>query len=78
MMKGEGKLCHFFGLVRDGAAWDEDHAEEESIDARYMASNGTLFGNGKQGDNAGEIKVSSIPGSISRIQNGLVSGFEMV
>ena len=39
LMKGEGRILdHFFGLVRDGAAWDKEHYERESTDAWYMFS----------------------------------------
>ena len=63
LMKGEGNdnLGHFFGLVRDGAAWDKDHAVTESTDAWYMGSGGSLDGNGKQNDDyAGDIKEGQI------------------
>jgi hypothetical protein len=62
-MKGEGGgLAHFFGLIRDGAAWDRDHAERESTDAWYMFSyDGVLCGNGKAySDNAGKINEGQI------------------
>ena len=32
----DGDLGHFFGLVRDGAAWDKDHTDADSTDAWYM------------------------------------------
>ena len=49
LMKGEGSgLSHFFGLVRDGAAWDKDHGLRASTDAWYMGSSGKLFGNRKE------------------------------
>ena len=62
LIKGEaGYLFHFFGLVRDGAAWDKDHGLRASTDGWYMHSVGDLNGNGKQGhDNAGEIKEGQI------------------
>ena len=64
MAEGEenGDLDHFFGLVRDGAAWDKDHAVGESADAWYMTSNsGSLYGNGKQNDDrAGQINEGQI------------------
>ncbi len=62
LIKGEGtRLAHFFGLVRDGAAWDKAHYRRESTDAWYMHSFGTLFGNGKQGsDGAGNINEGQI------------------
>ena len=54
-------LAHFFGLVRDGAAWDKDHAVTESTDAWYMGSSSHLYGNGKQySDAAGIIKEGQI------------------
>ena len=58
LIKGErNALFHFFGLVRDGAAWDESHREGASTDAWYMHNNGRLNGNGKYGDDdAGMIK----------------------
>jgi hypothetical protein len=63
LMKGEGnaRLSRFFGLVRDGAAWDKDHATKESTDAWYMGSAGYLSGNGKQDDDkAGGINEDQI------------------
>jgi hypothetical protein len=59
MIKGEGaSLGHLFGLVRDGAAWDKDHAARESTDAWYMHSSGSLNGNGKCNiDCAGDIDI---------------------
>ena len=63
LMKGErNRLCHFFGLVRDGAAWDKDHALKDSTDAWYMDESGTLYGNGMKGgdDGAGYIKEGQI------------------
>ena len=63
-MKGEGNSClaHFFGLVRDGAAWDKDHRSRASTDGWYMGSyGGTLYGNGKcSSDEAGRIKEGQI------------------
>ena len=54
-------MFHFFGLVRDGAAWYKEHAIEESTDTWYMDSYGYLFGNGKQAsDCAGEINEGQI------------------
>ena len=54
-------LIHMFGLVRDGAAWDKDHANRESTGAWYMESDGDLWGNGKQDDDkAGEINDGQI------------------
>ena len=52
LMKGEGNgfVYHFFGLVRDGVAWDKDHADKESTNAWYMSSDGDLWGNGKYND----------------------------
>jgi hypothetical protein len=63
LIKGEGNhhLLHFFGLVRDGAAWDKHHAIRTSTDAWYMAENGCLYGNGKEHDDrAGEINDGQI------------------
>jgi hypothetical protein len=64
LMKGDFEgdfLAHFFGLVRDGAAWDKSHHQEESTDAWYMCSNGSLFGIGKEGDDgAGDINEGQI------------------
>jgi hypothetical protein len=62
MIKGKGNgLDHFFGLVRDGAAWDKDHSPRESTDAWYMESSGDLYGNGKfNSDRAGEINDGQI------------------
>ena len=57
LMKGEGGyLGHFFGLVRDGAAWDKAHDGSNSTAAWYMYITGRLSGNGKEGDDqAGTI-----------------------
>ena len=62
LIDGEGDgLYHLFGLVRDGAAWDKDHAVKESTDAWYMDDDGSLWGNGKQcSDYAGFIKEDQI------------------
>jgi hypothetical protein len=63
LMKGEtDDLGQFFGLVRDGAAWDKDHGTRESTGAWYMLSyGGELYGNGKFGsDNAGRINEGQI------------------
>jgi hypothetical protein len=63
LMKGEGNgcLCHFFGLVRDGAAWDDFHGVRESTDGWYMSASGGLFGNGKGYDDEAEgIKEGQI------------------
>jgi len=62
LIKGEvGDLYHFFGLVRDGAAWDKNHCNRASTDAWYMNSSGYLCGNGKRGDDyAGEINEGQI------------------
>ena len=62
-MKGEGNasLAHFFGLVRDGAAWDKQHHPRASTDAWYMFDDGALYGNGKEeDDDAGEINDGQI------------------
>jgi hypothetical protein len=32
---------HFFGLVRDGAAWDTEHHHRASTDAWYMYNMGS-------------------------------------
>ena len=62
LMKGEeDDLAHFFGLVRDGAAWDKDHSLRENTDSWYMYDDGDLYGNGKDGDDdAGEINEGQI------------------
>jgi hypothetical protein len=54
LIKGEGNNSnHFFGLVRDGAAWDTDHGVAASTDAWYMHLFGNgLFGNGKYDEEA--------------------------
>jgi hypothetical protein len=58
---GGARLAHLFGLVRDGAAWDKDHSDEDSTDAWYLHSQGSLCGNGKEfGDEAGMIKEGQI------------------
>ncbi len=61
LMKGEGRnLEHFFGLVRDGAAWDKEH-KKQSTAAWHMFSSGYLYGNGKgHSDYAGRIKEGQI------------------
>jgi hypothetical protein len=54
-------LYHFFGLVRDGAAWDKEHGTRASTDAWYMDDYGQLYGNGKYADDdAGEIGIVSM------------------
>ena len=62
LMKGEGgRVFHYFGLVRDGAAWDKHHATRESTDAWYMHSDAGLYGNGNAyDDDAGEIDEGQI------------------
>jgi hypothetical protein len=63
LIKGEGirRLYHFFGLVRDGAAWDKYHSARASTDAWYMNSYGDLYGNGKcYDDAAGSINDGQI------------------
>jgi hypothetical protein len=62
LMEGEGSsLNHYFGLVRDGAAWDEDHRAGASTDAWYMDESDSLFGHGKDyDDEAGEIDEGQI------------------
>jgi hypothetical protein len=60
LMKGEGHgidMNIYFGLVRDGAAWDEFHGTEYSTDGWYMSSyEGSLWGNGKEeADHVGSI-----------------------
>jgi hypothetical protein len=62
LMEGEGSsLNHYFGLVRDGAAWEKFHAVTESTDAWYMEDSGDLCGNGKEDDDdAGLVCDSSI------------------
>jgi len=34
-------MDHFFGLVRDGAAWDKEHHHRASTDAWYMYNMGS-------------------------------------
>jgi hypothetical protein len=72
LMKGEGSgLAHYFGLVRDGAAWDKRLHARESTDAWYMHSIGSLYGNGKfSSDYAGEI----IEGQIVSMEADLDKG----
>ena len=54
-------MIRMFGLVRDGAAWDKEHHKRASADARCMGDSGTLWGNGKCGDDcAGQIKEGQI------------------
>jgi hypothetical protein len=61
LMKGEAlDLIHCFGLVRDGAAWNEDHGTRASTDAWCMI-NGFLLGNCKfNSDGAGYINEGQI------------------
>jgi hypothetical protein len=72
MMKGEiGYLLHLFGLVRDGAAWDKDHAHRASTDAWYMDNDGYLYGNGKEDDDgAGFINEGKIVSMEADLDNG--------
>ena len=62
LIKGEiGGLFHYFGLVRDGAAWDKDHRASGSTDAWYLYDSGSLYGNGKfRDDHAGVINEGQI------------------
>jgi hypothetical protein len=65
LIKGEGNgLAHFFGLVRDGAAWDKIHGTRNSTDAWCMHHQGGLFGNGKichdQADNINDGQIVSM------------------
>jgi hypothetical protein len=58
---GGGYFDHFFGLVRDGAAWDKRLHAQESTDAWYMDETGYLYGNGKfRDDDAGDINDGQI------------------
>jgi hypothetical protein len=72
LMKGEnGYLAHLFGLVRDGAAWDKDHAQRSSTDAWYMYDTGSLYGNGKFGDDyAGDINEGQIVSMEADLEKG--------
>jgi hypothetical protein len=72
LIKAEGfGLWHYFGLVRDGAAWDKDHRARASTDAWYMSSYGELYGNGKgYSDCAGTI----IEGEIVSMEADLDKG----
>ena len=55
------RLYHYFGVVRDGRAWDAACPKSESTDAWYMQSHGNLSGNGKHNsDDAGYIKEGQI------------------
>ena len=61
LTKGEGnELDLLFGLVRDGAAWNKDHATSTSTDVWFMRTFGGLWGNEKFGDGAGGIKEGQI------------------
>jgi len=63
LMAGErGYLDLYFGLVRDGVAWDRRLHGKTSTDAWYMTSgNGDLCGNGKyRQDSAGRINEGQI------------------
>ena len=60
--KGEaqkrGVLC---GVVRDGAAWNECHCLRDGAGWFMHSGDGTLFGNGKEGDDeAGQINEGQI------------------
>ena len=64
MKLGKGDAKYMFmlcGVARDGVACDEDYRCRVSTEAWYIASSGTLCGNGKQvDDNAGRIKEGQV------------------
>ena len=63
MTKGENTyLSLMVGVVRDGAAWNEEHGEAGSTDGWFMyTQNGGLYGNGKDSsDAAGRIYTGQI------------------
>jgi hypothetical protein len=66
-------LDHYFGLVRDGAAWDKDHRARASTDAWYMEAVGCLYGNGKEEENE-EVAVTINDGQIVSIEADLDKG----
>jgi hypothetical protein len=69
----DGDLNHFFGLVRDGAAWDKDHAQRSSTDAWYMRSDGELYGNGKANNYyAGDINEGQIVSMEADLDKGML------
>ena len=72
LMKGsESDLYHYFGVVRDGRAWNTDHPQRESTDAWCMESGGSHYGNGKQGsDPAGGIKEGQIISMVADLDKG--------
>jgi hypothetical protein len=72
LMKGkEITLNHLFGLVRDGAAWDKDYGIGGSTDGWYMHSWGSLWGNGKSGDDgAGSINDGQIASMEADLDKG--------
>ena len=75
LIKGEGNdyLCHFFGLVRDGAAWDKRLYGAGSTDAWYMycggSKDGHLYSNGNYRD---ESALSILGGQIVSMEASLV------
>merc|ERR1711865_831437 len=74
LMKGVGScLSHFFGVVRDGRAWDSDAngLYSDSTDAWYMFDEGELWGNGKEySDGAGGINDGQIISMIADLDKG--------
>ena len=73
LMKGSAPdLCHMFGVVRDGRAWDAYWPKSDSTDAWYMrSSGGYLRGNGKDGsDGAGGINDGQIISMVADLDKG--------
>jgi hypothetical protein len=58
----ESDLLHYFGLIRDGAAWNKSRCDDiDDPDAWYMSDNGCLYSNGGTGsEKAGHIKRGQI------------------
>jgi hypothetical protein len=73
LMQGEANYLGIYcGIVRDGAAWNVDHAVSSSTTGWFVSSYyGSLMGNGKDMDNsAGKIN----PGQILTIEADLDKG----
>ena len=71
-MKGSARyLNQFFGVVRDGRAWDADYPNSESTDSWYVHNSGHLHGNGKQdSEPAGGIKEGQIISMVADLDKG--------
>ena len=60
--KGDAEYMNIYcGVARDGVASDEDYGNADNTEAWYMYNeNGSLHGNGKEGDGAGKIKEGQV------------------